>query len=112
MAHAAPQPTTVAREGFTNRVYKIICDAAGSNQLDWSEYDHDLLNLAREADALAGVSGPYGYLVMPIGLDEEHWRLCFSASDDAEEVSIPMFAKTDPFDALTARADVASQGEA
>lgn len=50
---AARTPAECSPQGsFTARAAKIIGDAAGSSQENWSRYDHDLLNLAREADDL------------------------------------------------------------
>lgn len=46
-----PINAVAAKGDFTSRAYRIICEAAGSNQADWSSYDHGLLDLAREADA-------------------------------------------------------------
>lgn len=49
--------------------------------------------------------GPFGYLVMPIGLDEEHWRLQDEPETDPEYVCLPMFTEADPFAALANTAD-------
>lgn len=37
--------------------------------------------------------GPYGYLIKPHGLTEEHWSLATDPSDSDEETSIPLFAR-------------------
>lgn len=38
-------------------------------------------------------AGPYGYLIKPIGLMEDDWRLSFEPSEyPTEEISVPLFA--------------------
>jgi hypothetical protein len=40
--------------------------------------------------------GPYGYLIKPIGLNEEHWHLAIEPSPyPDEEVSVPLYADQD-----------------
>lgn len=56
----------------------------------------DELQAALKASAEC-LHGPFGYLVMALGLDEEHWRLSNEPENDAEHVSLPMFTKVDPF---------------
>ena len=43
---------------------------------------------------MAESHGPYGWLIKPIGLTEEYWRLSVLPSDAPnEEISVPLFAK-------------------
>jgi len=44
--------------------------------------------------------GPFGHLVIAVGLNEEHWRLSDEPVNDADHVSLPVFTKVDPFNYL------------
>lgn len=56
------------------------------------------MNLARAKEAEAKlarageVHGPYGYLIKPHGLNEEHWQLSMDPSDSTEETSVALYA--------------------
>lgn len=64
----------------------------------------DLSKRADLAEAqVARRFGPAGYLVMPIGLDEEHWRMEMEEETDPEYVCLPMFTEVDPFAAAAER---------
>lgn len=66
-----------------------------------------LLSRLRAGEQEGWRHGPYGYLIKPIGLNEEHWHLATepSAYPD-EEVSVPLYADQDQFPAAP------KQGEA
>lgn len=53
--------------------------------------------------------GPFAYLVIVPGLDEEHWRTSDGPETMSGYVSLPMFTKVDPFDCL--RSDVPARAE-
>lgn len=53
--------------------------------------------------------GPFGHLVIPLGLDEEHWRIEDAPVNDTDHVSLPMFTKVDPF--KVALSDAGSDAE-
>lgn len=65
------------------------------------------MNLARAKEAEAKlarageVHGPYGYLIKPHGLNEEHWQLSMDPSDSQEETSVALYAleEQEPSDA-------------
>jgi hypothetical protein len=54
-------------------VFDEICDALGSNPD-------------------CGLYGPYGWLIKPAGLSEEHWYLSRDPSTSSEEFSVALFA--------------------
>lgn len=47
-----------------------------------------------------GLHGPFGYLVIAPGLNEEHWHLRDDPEPMSGYVSLPLFTKVDPFDYL------------
>lgn len=47
-----------------------------------------------------GLHGPFGYLVIVPGLDEEHWHMRDDPETMSGYVSLPLFTKVDPFDYL------------
>lgn len=64
-----------------------------------SAHDRRVRAMAKVIEAALGaveLHGPYGYLIKPIGLNEEHWYLSDDPSDRPdEEASVPLYAKED-----------------
>jgi hypothetical protein len=69
-----------------------------------------LLSRLRAGEQEGWRRGPYGYLIKPIGLNEEHWHLAIepSAYPD-EEVSVPLYADQDQLPASPSVSDGGSR---
>ena len=91
------------REAHARAIYEAMGFAYEGRTVGARGPYGDWAKALKAADAIAALAsaalhGPFGYLVIVPGLDEEHWR----ASDDREMlsgyISIPMFTKVDPFE--------------
>jgi len=74
-----------------------------------SAHDRRVRAMAKVLEAVPGaveLHGPYGYLIKPIGLNEEHWYLSDDPSDHPdEEISVPLYAKEDQVASLAQGGD-------
>lgn len=75
-------------------LFDAICDIHDPSV---SAHDRRVRAMAKVLEAaLVELHGPYGYLIKPIGLNEEHWYLSDDPSDRPnEEISVPLYAKED-----------------